>query len=54
MARVNQYSVDVVVDGYVGMEELIVEALDRFGVSVLGVAYADDVTESYKDWFEED
>ena len=53
MAKVNQYSVDVVVNGYVGMEELIAEALERFGVTVLGVAYADDMTESYKDWLED-
>lgn len=53
MAKVSQYSVDVVIDGYVGMEELIAEALERFGITVFGVTYADDMTENYKEWFED-
>lgn len=54
MRRVLQYSIDVKLEDYVDdMEELIAEGLERFGITVFGVAYADDLTESYKDWLED-
>lgn len=50
MKRVLQYSIDIALEDYVdgGMEELIAEALERFGITVFGVAFADDMTEEYK------
>lgn len=56
MAKVKQFSIDILVNGYEDsdyLEEKITKVLDDFGLYVCGVAYADDMTEYYKDWLED-
>ena len=54
MKRVSQYRVDVIIDECdLGLEELIAEALERFGIDVALVSFNDDVTRHYKDYLED-
>jgi hypothetical protein len=57
MKRVLQYSVDICIDDNheYELEEMIAKVLETDGLTVFGVAFAHDVTESYKknNWFGE-
>lgn len=56
MAEVKQFSIDILVCGHEDtnyLEEKIAEAIEKIGITVYGVAFADDMTEYYKEWLEE-
>lgn len=53
MKRVVSYGVDILIrnkeENDINLEEVIVKALEDNGLYVVGVAFIDDLTESYKD-----
>ena len=53
MKRVVSYGVDILIrseeENNINLEEVIVKALEDNGLYVVGVAFIDDLTESYKD-----
>lgn len=56
MKRIVGYGIDILIrneeENDINLEELIEEALTEKGLYVLGVAFGDDLTESYKDYRE--
>ena len=53
MKRVVSYGVDILMrseeENNINLEEVIAKALEDNGLYVVGVAFIDDLTESYKD-----
>lgn len=53
MKRVVSYGVDILIrnenENAINLEEIITKALEDNGLHVVGVAFIDDLTESYKD-----
>lgn len=53
MKRVVSYGVDILIrseeENNINLEEVIAKALEDNGLYVVGVAFIDDLTESYKD-----
>lgn len=58
MKRAVSYGIDILIrneeENKIDLEKLIAEALEEKGIYVLGVAFVDDLTEEYKDWYKEE
>ncbi len=56
MKRVVSYGIDILIrneeENNVNLEEIIAKALEDNGLYVVGVAFIDDLTESYKNEFD--
>lgn len=57
MKRVVGYGVDILIrnekENDIDLDMLITEALEERGLCILGVAFQDDLTEEYKDYYKE-